>query len=100
MKNIFVNFDDALNRWDLDTIIHICQKVKEYINSHGLEKVELHLVEDNTWSDIVNQRYDIEIRYMNRSDGHTYQQKLLMLRDKVYNCTEVHEKFGEFYPER
>lgn len=91
----FVNFSDPLNRWDIDKVILICNEVKRYADKHNLDKVELHRVEDNTWSDKENQRYDIEIRYMKGS--HLIQQKLLMLKGELLDGEEFHNRINEFY---
>jgi len=91
----FVNFSDPLNRWDIDKVILICNEVKRYANKHNLNKVELHRVEDNTWSDKENQRYDIEIRYM--KGNQLIQQKLLMLKGELLDGDEFHNRINEFY---
>lgn len=91
----FVNFSDPLNRWDIDKVILICNEVKRYADKHNLDKVELHSVEDNTWSDKENQRYDIEIRYM--KGNHLIQQKLLMLKGELLDGDEFHNRINEFY---
>ncbi len=91
----FVNFSDPLNRWDIDKVILICNEVKRYADNHNLDKVELHRVEDNTWSDKENQRYDIEIRYM--KGNQLIQQKLLMLKGELLDGDEFHNRINEFY---
>lgn len=91
----FVNFSDSLNRWDIDKVILICNEVKRYADKHNLDKVELHRVEDNTWSDKENQRYDIEIRYM--KGNYLIQQKLLMLKGEILDGDEFHNRINEFY---
>jgi hypothetical protein len=91
----FVNFSDPLNRWDIDKVILICNEVKRYADKHNLNKVELHRVEDNTWSDKENQRYDIEIRYM--KGNQLIQQKLLMLKGELLDGDEFHNRINEFY---
>ena len=92
----FINWDDPLNVWSLYKVTEICQKVKAYADTHGLEDAVLHSVEDNIWSDPANQRYDIEIRYEKK--GHLIEQKLLMLKGEIIDGTEFHKRFDEFYP--
>lgn len=91
----FVNFGDPLNRWDIDKVTLICNEVKRYADKHNLGQVYLHRVEDNTWSDKENQRYDIEIRYMKGS--HLIQQKLLILKGELLDGEEFHNRINEFY---
>ena len=45
-----INFNDPLNRWTLDTVKMICDKVRDYALAHSLNPalVELVDVEDNT----------------------------------------------------
>ena len=92
----FVNFNDPLNRWDLDTVKMVCDKVKGYALNKGISDVELVTVEDNTWTDKVNQRYDITIRYTS-GDGLFMEQKLLILRGRVIDGKEFHKHYDEFY---
>ena len=94
----FVNFDDPLNRWTVDVVAEIATKVKSYCSKRGIKDAELHSVEDNTWSDARNQRFDIEIRYVD-ARNHLIQQKLLMLNGEVLDGKEFHKRFREFYPE-
>ena len=91
----FVNFNDVLNRWSIDKVIDICNKIKQYAEEHDLVDVELHRVEDNTWSDEDNQRYDIEIRY--KRDNQLWEQKLLILKGEVLDGNEFHRRHNEFY---
>lgn len=92
----FINLEDPMNEWRLDKVFEICQKVKEYADKNGLKDVVLHHVEDNVWSDAINQRYDIEIRY--RINGHLIEQKLLMLKGEILDGKEFHARHDEFYP--
>lgn len=94
----FVKFDDPQNRWSLDTITDIVNKVKEYADTVGLTDVELREIEDQTWSDPINNRFDITIVYL--SGGHLISQKLLLLKGELLNGEEFHKRFGEFYPDK
>ena len=93
----FVNLDDPQNRWSVDTVAEIATKVKSYCSKHGIGSAELYSVEDNTWADGVNQRFDIEIRYVD-AKGHLMQQKLLMMCGEVIDGSEFHKRFAEYYP--
>jgi hypothetical protein len=92
----FINLNDILNRWPLETVLEIVTKVKEYADSHGIDGVYLHEVEDLTYEDPENQRYNIDIRYINENNS-LIQQRLLMLKGTVYNCNEVHKRRDEFF---
>lgn len=92
----FTNLNDILNRWSLDTVVEVVSKVKEYADNHDLTDVYLHEVEDLTYEDPENQRYNIDIRYINENNS-LIQQRLLMLKGTVYNCNEVHERRDEFF---
>jgi len=91
----FINFDDPYNRWTLDKILYICNKVKEYATKHNLENVVLETIEDNRWSDSKNQRYDITISYY--KGDHIWEQKLLLLKGELIDGKECHRRFNEFY---
>jgi hypothetical protein len=93
----FVNFNDPHNRWSLKKICEITGLLKEYADKHDYRNVELLYVEDNTWSDEVNQRYDIEITYVGDSGPHW--QKLLIMKGEVIDGLEFHKRYEEFYPE-
>ena len=97
-SGIFRNFNEPYNTWSLKTIAHVVSKVEAWCDKKGLMNVELHEVEDNTWSDTKNQRFDIVIRYM--ENNHLIEQKLLMLKDEVIDGEEFHKRHDEFYPER
>jgi hypothetical protein len=91
----FINFDDPLNRWNLDKVEEIVTLVKEYTETHNLENVELYSVEDNTWCDVTNKRYDIWIRY--HQDNQLCEQKLLILKGQILDGKEFHRRHHEFY---
>ena len=91
-----INLNDPLNRWDLDKVKMVCDKVIGYVLMRGISDVELVCVEDNTWADEKNQRYDITIRYTS-DNGLFMEQKLLILKGKVIDGKEFHERYDEFY---
>ena len=94
----FVKLYDPQNRWPLDTVIEIVNKVKEYADKAGLKDVELREIEDQTWSDPDNNRYDITIVYP--LEGILISQKLLLLKGEIVNGEEFHKRFSEFYPDK
>ena len=91
----FINFNDNLNKWNVKTILEIVSKVDEYCQKNGIEDAELYTVEDNTWSDTENKRYDIEIRY--KAKDRLMQQKLLILKGEILDGNEFHKRYNEFY---
>lgn len=95
----FINLEDSLNRWSLDKVVEITTKLKAYLDEKGIKGVMLHEVEDSTWSDPDNQRYDIDIRYIDEH-GNLMQQHLLMLKGEILNGNEFHARHEEFYPRK
>ena len=91
-----VNLNDPLNRWTLDTVKMVCDKVKGYVLRRNISDVELLSVEDNTWADSDNQRYDVTIRYTSEN-GYFMEQKLLILKGEVLDGVEFHKRYNEFY---
>lgn len=92
----FINLNDYLNRWSLEKVCEITGLIKEYADKHDYHDVRLLSVEDNTWSDEANQRYDIEIDYV--SDGGRCWQKLLIMKGEVIDGLQFHKRYVEFYP--
>lgn len=92
----FINLNDSLNRWSLEKIWEITGLIKEYADKHDYHDVKLLSVEDNTWSDEANQRYDIEIDYV--SDGGLCRQKLFLMKGEVIDGLQFHKRYAEFYP--
>ena len=95
----FINWEDPLNQWRLDTVAMLVQEVQKYAASKGLNNVILHSVEDNRWSDPQNGRFDIEIRFPDEKK-HMIQQKLLYLKGEIIDGETFHKRREEFYPER
>lgn len=95
----FVNLEDYLNRWSLDKVVEIVTKLQAYVNEKGVKNVMLHEVEDLTWSDPENQRYNIEIRYINERNN-LMQQHLIMLKGEILDGNEFHKRRDEFYPRK
>lgn len=97
-KTELLNFSsDEL--WQLNLLTEILEKIKAYADRNGLSDVVLASIEDNTFSDPVNQRFDIWIRYAPKEEGCIWtEQKLLMLKGEVMDCTEFGARHDEFYP--
>lgn len=93
---IFVNLNDSLNRWSVETIFSIVALIKKYCDDNNIYGAELCSVEDNTWTDTINKRYDVEIRY--HVEGQNIQQKLLILKGEVIDGAAFHKRYSEFYP--
>ncbi len=93
-----INLDDPMKKWSQDKVDEISQKVKDYVNKNNLEDTVLYSVEDSTWTDPVNQRYDIWIRYT--VQGHLWEKKLFMLKGEILDCGELHARREEFYPNK
>lgn len=81
---------------DLNTAAAILNKVKDYARKKGLENVTLHSIEDNSYADVKNHRWDIEIMYTSKS-GRLVLQKLLWLKGELLDGIEFHNRFEEFY---
>ena len=101
----FINFNEPDKPWELEKIEEIITKVKAYCDrklksSHPIIKkytdIRLIEVEDQTWSDPKNERYDITIQYIHDSNFIT-RQKLLMLKGEILDGPEFHKRFNEFY---
>lgn len=92
----FINFNDPRNSWSLRKVVEITNLIKAYVDEKNLTDVELLLVEDNTWSDEDNQRYDIEIQYT--ENGRLIWQKLLIMKGEVIDGATFHERHEEYYP--
>lgn len=91
----FFNFIDPLNRWNLDKVDEIVTLVVQYAETHQLKNVELYSVNDNTWADKKNKRYDVVIRYY--KDGEICDQNLLILKGQILDGEEFHSRYYEFY---
>ncbi len=92
--NKFIDFSGK-GSWTIDKVLEVVTKIKAYTDKKGYDNVRLFSVEDNTWSDPVNERYDIELSFT--SKGKAYTQKLLILKGEVLDGTEFHKRFSEFY---
>jgi len=91
-----INLNDPFNRWRLDIVTQICNDVSEYTHKHGILRAEIDTIEDNTWADEVNRRYDVTIRYT-ADNGLLMEQKLLILKGEVIDGKEFHRRYDEFY---
>lgn len=85
--------------WDLGLLIDILGKVKNYTDEKGRKDVLVISIEDNTFSDPVNERYDIWIRYAPQKDGACYiEQQLWILKGELIDGKTFYERHDEFYP--
>ena len=84
------------NHWSPDLILDITGKIKDYADKKAYKGVEILKVEDNTWSDPKNQRYDVTIRFI-AGNNHLVSQKLLVLRGELLDGETFHQRFKEFY---
>ena len=91
---MFINYDNK--DWDFLTVKKIVDKVEQYVLENALKEVKLLRVEDNTWADTKNRRYDIEISYVD-DKGRLVWQKLLILKDEILDGEQFHKRFEEFY---
>lgn len=91
---MFINYDNK--DWDFLTVKRIVDKVEQYVFKKALKEVKLLRVEDNTWADAKNRRYDIEISYVD-DKGKLVWQKLLILKDEILDGEQFHKRFEEFY---
>lgn len=91
---MFINYDNK--DWDFLTVKRIVDKVEQYVFKKALKEVKLLRVEDNTWADTKNRRYDIEISYVD-DKGKLVWQKLLILKDEILDGEQFHKRFEEFY---
>lgn len=91
---MFINYDNK--DWDFLTVKRIVDKVEQYVFKKALKDVKLLRVEDNTWADTKNRRYDIEISYVD-DKGKLVWQKLLILKDEILDGEQFHKRFEEFY---
>ena len=102
----FINFGDKLNQWPIEKVKEVVDKVSEYAKAHNLKNVMLRCVEDQTWEDPVNQRYNIEISYYEEKtlDSRSYNtmivQNLLLMKGEIVTAKEFHKRFEEFYPKK
>jgi len=91
----YINFGPE-KTWDTATTEKIVAQVQKYAEQNGLKNAAIKSIEDSTWSDPDNQRFDVWIAY-----GGEYgliQQKLLFLKGELLDGAEFHKRIEEFYP--
>ena len=97
----FVNLDDPYNRWSLKELSMVTDLVKKYVSTHNegacIKNVEVLEVENKTWSDPENMRYDVTITFTDENN-HLWWQKLLILKGEILDGNEFHQRIREFYP--
>ena len=99
MKIKFVNF--APNEyWDWDVINDIVVLTKHYADVKHLDIIKMEL-ENNSWSDVRNNRYDITITCRNTNDDENKTltcQKLLFLQGMLVDGEDFHANFQKYCP--
>ncbi len=95
MATKLVNFAEPDKQWDLATLADIIKKVNKYATERGLENTTLSEIEDQSWSDSKNRRFDIVIEF--EVCGIRTRQKLLYLKGQILDGQEFHKRFHEFY---
>lgn len=95
----FINMADFYNRWSLETVRDIVDKVYNYaIRRKNLKNVELAEVENlNYYPAEKNERYNIRIRHTD-DGGRLWEQWLVMLNGELLDGEEFHKRIREFYP--
>lgn len=94
-KTKLINFSDN-ELWDLNVLIDIKSKVEKYILDNKYNNAYINEIENSTWTDPINQRYDIWITYIKNKK--LFQQKLLYLKGELLDGNEFHKRYEEFYP--
>ena len=97
IKTKFICWGTA-NCFTVDKIAEIVGKVKAYADSNGYKNAYLISVEKD-YDDKENDRYDVEITFVN-NNGSNVLQKLLMLKGEIVDGHEFHHRFNEFYERR
>ena len=94
----FINLDNPMKYFDVSVLANIAAQIVKYQNTIGAKKIELISLEDNTWEDTDNERYDIWLRIYD-SEGGVYNQKCLFLKGKLVMPGEFHKRYKEYYPD-
>ena len=93
---VLINLSKESNDVDYKMVQRIINEVEKYCHSHEIAQYNIMSIEDSTWSDPVNQRHDVSLRY--HKDGHFLEQKLLFLKGELLDGKEFHKRVEEFYP--
>lgn len=99
MKTSFVNLYNE-ESWYVEDIFKVVTLVREYADKNKLSGVKLVEVEDNTYSDPKNERFDVTIMYTTTNGSGKQKliiQKLLILKGEILDGEEFHKRFKEFY---
>ena len=96
MNDIKLITDDG-KPFTLYEISEICNKLSDYAKENiGTKDCFLESILRS--SDTKNNRYDIELRYIDENRCLTGQ-KLLYMKGEIIDGIEFHKRFNEFYPE-
>ena len=82
----------------VDIAADITSKIKEYMDNAGIKDAGIYRIEDQSYADPVNNRFDIEVDYS--LDGRMVWQKRLYLKGEIVDGVDFHRRFKEFYPDR
>ena len=82
----------------VDIAADITSKIKEHMDNAGIKDAGIYRIEDQSYADPVNNRFDIEVDYS--LDGRMVRQKLLYLKGEIVDGVDFHRRFKEFYPDR
>ena len=85
------------NELYLKEITDILVKVQKYTEDKKLKDATLVYFEDSRWEDPINQRFDIDIQYVDETTNHYIRQKLLILKGEVIDGETFHKRYNEFY---
>lgn len=96
-SGVFYNIQNSSQWWDVDIVESIARQVRQYRDKIGASKIEFVEVEDNTWEDTDNQRYDLWLMIYD-GEGGRYAQKCLVLKGELIMPDAFHKRHDEFYP--
>ncbi len=96
MRVKFANHYNPEDSWVLDTIEDIIAKVKAYGSLHSLD-INMIEIENTSYTDVANNRYDISIKY-NNEKSQPISQKLLYLKGDIVDGKTLHANFEKYYP--
>ena len=94
-----INLSYPEKLWSLDTLVDILTKVKEYADAHQYRDVSVTLIEDQTYSDPANNRFNVEI-IATTPEGRMIHQMLFYLKGEIIDGNDFHRRHDEFYGDR
>lgn len=91
----FISFNPEKTYIGVALLSDILNKVNMYAHDNGYLNVKLIEIEDQSWLDQENRRYDIRISYTYQ--GTQWSQLLLYLKGEIVDGEQFHKRFDEFY---